>query len=115
MTAHNDKFQSLSAYLDGELSPSQMRTIDKQLETDSAMRAEFETLMDADLIVKSQLENMLTQPIPMSLAQKIKSTPLGTNAASTSHSLSNFQAIAASIALLAIGSVGGYLDRKSVV
>ncbi|MBL1406549.1 MAG: hypothetical protein COC17_06390 [Hyphomicrobiales bacterium] len=111
MTAHNDKFQSLSAYLDGELSPSQMRTIDKQLETDSAMRAEFETLMDADLIVKSQLENMLTQPIPMSLAQKIKSTPLGTNAASTSHSLSNFQAIAASIALLAIGSVGGYFIK----
>lgn len=114
MTARNDNNQKLSAYLDGELSSSQMHEIDKQLESDPALREEFEKLMGADLVIKSQFEKMLIEPVPIAIAQTIKSTPLNSQQFISGNSISKFQAIAASIALLAIGSVGGYLIKDYI-
>lgn len=119
MNARNDtsRVEQLSAYLDGELSASETRIIDEQLKIDSALRTEFEKLMDADLIAKSQLEAMLNEPVPLSIAQSIKNTPLEAkteHAVKTNAGFGRLQAIAASIALLSIGVVGGYFIKDYV-
>lgn len=119
MNARKDTFriEQLSAYLDSELSVSETRIIDEQLKIDSALRAEYETLIAADQIAKSQLEEMLSEPIPLAIAQSIKNFQLSTkteNATKTNYEFGKLQSVAASIALLVIGTVGGYFMKDYV-
>lgn len=118
MNARIDRSRSeqLSAYLDGELPVSEAQAIEQQLETDAALRAEFEKLMGADLIAKTQFEELLNEPVPLAIAKAIQDTPLNEAPANnnTNNYFSNFQAIAASIALLGIGVVGGYFIKDYV-
>lgn len=117
MNARIDRSRSeqLSAYLDGELDASEAQKIEHELEIDSVLRIELEKMMAADLIAKTQFEENLSEPVPFAIAQAIKNTPLGVKAtkpvSSIQSTFQNFQVVAATVALLSIGVVGGYFIK----
>ncbi|MBC7282376.1 anti-sigma factor [Hoeflea sp.] len=98
----------LSAYLDGELEAADALAIEALLEADPAAQAELEALMAADAMAQDQFATLLNDPVPLALAQKIKSSPMGTPAARPASRMMG-GALAAGLALFILGGAGGYL------
>lgn len=103
----------LSAYLDGELDADDARAIEALLQTDPAAQAELDALMAADATAQDQFAALLDDPVPLALAQKIRSSPVGMPAARTAPRRIG-GAIAAGLALFIFGGAGGYLLKDQI-
>ena len=106
MTALNEY---LSAYLDGELSPSDMQEVEAALAADPALQAELEALMAADSLAQEAFDAALAEPVPVALAAAIRDyepTPVA-NAPAPPRALRGLAAMVALVALL-VGATGGY-------
>jgi len=102
-----DLSTKLSAYLDGELDAADAQMIESLLESDPAVQAELDALMAADALAQEQFDALLRDPVPLSLAQKIKSTPVGIAPARPA-SRPIWGAVAAGLALFIVGGMGGF-------
>lgn len=103
----------LSAYLDGELDAADALAIEALLESDPAAQAELDALMAADAMARDQFDALLSEPVPLALAQKIKSSPMGMPTARPApRRISG--AIAAGLALFILGGAGGYLLKDQI-
>jgi len=103
----------LSAYLDGELEAADALAIETLLESDPAARAELDVLMAADAAALEQFDALLSEPVPLAIAQKIKSSPVGMPATSPARR-PVWGALAAGFALFIFGGAGGYLLKDQV-
>ena len=107
MTGHSEK---LSAYIDGELTEAEAREIEEMVASDPALQAELDALMAADAAAMTEFEKMLEEPVPLEMAIAIKRAPEAPAVADAPpRRLPVWSAAAASVALLVIGGVGGYL------
>lgn len=103
----------LSAYLDGALSPEDAADIERLVETDPQIAAEFSALSRVDQATRNAFDAMLADPVPMSLARSIGDTPLAQMPAANLPSRPIWRSIAAALALVLIGGAGGaYLTRS---
>lgn len=109
-----DLSTKLSAYLDGELEAADAQTIEALLETDPAAQAELDALMAADAVACEQFDALLRDPVPLALAQKIKSSPVGIPPARVSSRLIG-GALAAGLALFVFGGLGGFFLKDQIV
>ncbi|KJS18435.1 MAG: hypothetical protein VR78_04830 [Hoeflea sp. BRH_c9] len=103
----------LSAYLDGELEAGDALAIEALLEADPAAQAELDALMAADAMAQEQFAAVLREPVPLALAQKIKSSPVGMPVARPAPRLVS-GALAAGLALFIFGGAGGYLLKDQI-
>jgi len=103
----------LSAYLDGELEADDARAIEALLQSDPAAQAELDALMAADAMAQDQFAALLDDPVPLALAQKIRSSPVGMPAARPAPRRFG-GAIAAGLALFIFGGAGGYLLKDQI-
>lgn len=108
-----DLSMKLSAYLDGELDAADALAIEALLETDAAAQAELDALMAADATAQAQFDQLLNDPVPLALAQKIKSSPVGAPAARPAPRRLG-GALAAGLALFILGGAGGYLVKDQI-
>ncbi len=97
--------EKLSAYLDGELSDAEAKSVEDLLEQDADARAEFDALMAADRSALEQFEEMLTDPVPLALASAINRSE---EPAPVRQGLPAWAQMAAGFALIALGGFGGY-------
>ncbi|MEJ6404509.1 anti-sigma factor family protein [Yoonia sp. 2307UL14-13] len=108
-----DFSEKLSAYLDGELDATEAAAVEARLESDPAAQAEFDALMEADALAQDVFEAQLDDPVPFALAQQIKAADLTVpaNSAAAPTPRSGWGAIAASLVMLVLGGVGGYVVK----
>lgn len=101
---------TLSAYLDGELDPSEAAAVEERLARDPEAQAELDALIAADAYAQDQFAAELNAPVPFALAQQIKSADLSDPVAATPAPAPRpiWGLMAASVACLAIGGFGGY-------
>ncbi len=114
----------LSAFLDGELPPSEQHAIEKALAEDPALQAELEALMAADTLAQTEFSDRLAEPVPDALLAAIQNAPTpGIETSMPSIQMPDGQPsplqragglrpwmMAAAAALtLVIGGVGGYV------
>jgi anti-sigma factor RsiW len=92
---------TLCAYLDGELSPPDRAALEARLGADAALRAELAGLRAADAAARAGFAAMLKAPVPLSLVAGLRHAP-------PPRRMPPWAAIAASIALVAFGAIGGY-------
>lgn len=105
----------LSAWLDSELPPDEAQALEALLKHDTGLQAELAELMAANEAANAEFAAMLSAPVPLTLARSIDgAAPPGV--AQRRHRPA-WAAIAASVALLAIGAGGGFLagQRTEVV
>lgn len=103
----------LSAYLDGELEAADAQAIEALLESDPAARAELEALMAADALASEQFDALLTDPVPLALAHRIKSLPVDGAPPRVSARLIG-SALAAGLAFFVFGGIGGYFLKGQI-
>jgi anti-sigma factor RsiW len=70
MTEYIDR---LSAYIDGELTEQELRSLEAELEIDPALRAALEELQMANDTAVQAFQEMLSEPVPPSLVAAIQS------------------------------------------
>ncbi|MEO0342027.1 MAG: anti-sigma factor [Pseudomonadota bacterium] len=107
--------EQLSAYLDGELPSKDMEMVDAALQEDANLQAQLDALMAADAMAQSGFAEMLKDPVPLALADAIRSAqpvearPNDVMAANINARPKTplWMGLAAAIAL-AVGGVGGY-------
>lgn len=99
----------LSAYLDGELNAIEADKIETLLAEDPNAQAELDALMEADALALEQFDAQLNDPVPFSLAQQIKNTPLEPRPQPVARPI--WGTLAASLVIFAMGGVGGYLVK----
>ena len=104
----------LSAYLDGALPPEDAVEIERLVETDPTVAAEFEALSRADHATRSGFDSLLADPVPIALARAIAQTvdpaPVANSPPLTvanSPTAPVWRTLAAAFALLLIGGAGG--------
>ncbi|PWW04505.1 anti-sigma factor RsiW [Hoeflea marina] len=104
----------LSAYLDGELTDADALAIEALLESDPELRAELDALMAADASAQAQFDSLLAEPVPLALAQRIKSAAAGVSA-KPAQRRPVWGALAAGLLLFIAGGASGYLiyDRAA--
>ena len=114
--------EKLSAYLDGELSEQDAAKVEKLLEIDADARAELDVLMEANAFATDFFNDMLDDPAPLNLYRAINSAgeaemPSAGKAANHNTAVVNafpaWASMAAAVALLCAGAVGGYFGGKS--
>lgn len=103
-----DLSEKLSAYLDGELSDDDALEVEAWLERDPEAQEQLETLMQVDTLARDAFDVQLKDPVPLAVAQTIKTTPKPQAPASRRPVWS---LIAAGLALFMIGGAGGYLIK----
>jgi anti-sigma factor RsiW len=108
-----DLSTKLSAYLDGELDAEDAQTIEALLESDPAAQAELDALIAADALASEQFDAILMDPVPLALAQKIKSSPVGSLPSRFSARLIG-SALAAGLAFFVFGGIGGYVLKDQI-
>lgn len=104
--------EQLSAYLDGELADREARAVEEALAADPALQAELDALMAADAAAGQAFEEMLADPVPVSLAAAIRNAPApqpAANLPAAPRGLPGWATLAACALFLAIGGAGGYL------
>ncbi len=107
-----DLSEKLSAYLDGELDPSETARVQALLESDPEVQAELDLLIEADALAREEFDAQLEDPVPFALAQQIKAAELPERPANTNAAARPiWGALAASLAFFLIGGTGGYLLR----
>ncbi|WP_299407416.1 anti-sigma factor [uncultured Roseobacter sp.] len=106
----NQYQEKLSAFLDGELSETETRAMEKALENDAELQAELETLMAADRVAKDEFAAILGEPVPFELAKAIQDAPedIIANDPGAPRKGTGWLTAAAAVIALAIGSGGGY-------
>ncbi len=107
----------LSAYLDGELEAADVQMIEALLESDPAAQAELDVLMAADAVALEQFDALLSEPVPMALAQKIRSAPVGIASGRPvprTASRPIWGALAAGLALFIFGGMGGFFLKDQI-
>ncbi len=115
----NDLSIKLSAYLDGELDATEAQAIEERLANEPEMQAELDALMEADALALEQFDLELADPVPFSLAQQIRNTPLDAHPSAAaapptpanSPSRPLWGTLAASLVIFAMGGAGGYLVK----
>ena len=114
-----DLSQKLSAYLDGELDPSQAKAIEAKLASDPEAQAELDALIRADALAQEQFEDQLTDPVPLALAKQIRDTPLEPHPTATPAPVQSgpgrrpvWMAMAASLVMFALGGTVGYVVNE---
>lgn len=100
----------LSLWLDSELPPDEAQALEALLKSDPALQAELARLMAANDAASSEFAAMLAVPVPLALARAIDKAPLPK--AVQPRRLPSWAAIAASLALLSIGTGGGFLAGR---
>lgn len=107
MTVHSEK---LSAYLDGELSASDMLEVERALQADPALRAGYDALRQADGDLKAELDALLRDPVPVGLARAINGyeAPAQANEPGRPAGTMRLAALAAAVALV-LGATGGVM------
>lgn len=108
-----DLSMKLSAYLDGELDAAEAEMIEALLESDPEAQAELDALMAADAMAQEQFDAQLSDPVPLALAQKIRSTAVGMPSARPA-SRPVWGAMAAGLALFVFGGMGGYFVKDQI-
>ncbi len=109
----------LSAYLDGALSAQDAKAVERLVQTDAVVAAEFAALSRVDLVARQALDSLLTDPVPVALARAIDSAPAGAKAlppmaAANLPNAPIWRRLAAAFALILIGGAGGaYLTRTT--
>ncbi len=103
----------LSAYLDGALSPADAAELREQLTHDEGLRAELAELTAANDAAKADFAMMVNAPMPLSLARAVSYAPTLPPALRLAGRMPVWSALAASLALIAFGAVGGYLAQPS--
>lgn len=106
-----DLSMKLSAYLDGELDAADAEMIEALLESEPAAQAELDALMAADAMAQEQFDVLLNEPVPLALAQKIKSSPVGMAPAPARPI---WAAIAAGLVLFIFGGMGGFFVKDQI-
>jgi anti-sigma factor RsiW len=104
-----DFSEQLSAYLDGELSDEQAAVVEARLAADPDAQAELDALIEIDAIAQDAFDTQLDEPIPFTLAQQIKTTPL------SQPRIPNrlvWGMIAASFVIFSLGGIGGYALKQ---
>jgi anti-sigma factor RsiW len=116
MTTAPDLATRLSAYRDGELPEAEARAVAALLAQDPAVQAQYDTLLRTDDAIEKAFAAMLHDPVPMALTGALDRAEMAPPPARNLPANSPFAprwALAASVALLAIGGVGGaYLTRQ---
>ena len=98
----------ISAYLDGALSATDAAAMERLLETDPQIAAEFAALSQVDQAARNAFDAMLADPVPMTLARYIGNMPLPqAPAAANLPSRPIWRSLAAALALVLIGGAGG--------
>jgi anti-sigma factor RsiW len=111
----------LSAYLDGALSAEDALAIERLVETDPAVAAEFEALSRVDQAARTGFDSLLTDPIPVALgrviAQTVDRTPVAKLPPLMPANIPGppiWRSVAAALALLLIGgATGAYFTRAA--
>ncbi len=103
----SDHGPRLSAWLDGELPADAAAALAAEVEKDPALRAELAGLRAANDAVAADFAEMLAMPVPLSLVRAIGRDPAPH--VKPAWALPNWAAIAASVALLALGGAGGFI------
>lgn len=99
----------LSAYLDGELGPTEHADIETLLENDPDVQRAFEAFMDAEAQAMSDFDAQLTLPVPLELIRQIKDTPLAPKpTAKRPTARPIWGLLAASLVMLVLGGTGGF-------
>lgn len=107
MTLTPDLATRLSAYRDGELPEAEARAVEALVANDPAVQAEYDALLRADDAFGRAFADMLQDPVPLALAHKLdQSAP---TAANLPRAPRWGMGLAAALALLAVGGVGGAL------
>jgi len=108
--------EKLSAFLDGELSPQDMLEVESALEKDTALQAEFVSLMQANDALTKYFDQQLSDPVPLDLAKAIEdfAPPAVANTPAAPTSRPGLSSLIAAIALV-IGLVGGYFLAKGPI
>lgn len=108
-----DLSMKLSAYLDGELEAADAEMIEALLDSDPAVQTELDALLAADAMALEQFDAQLSEPVPLALAQKIRSSPVGMAPARPA-SRPIWAAIAAGLVLFIFGGMGGFFVKDRV-
>lgn len=108
--------EKLSAFIDGELSPQDMFEVERALEEDADLQAQFRGLMQADEALKAHFSDLLTDPVPLDLAKSIEDfAPAAVaNTPATPTLRFGLSSLTAAIALI-IGLAGGYFLAKGTM
>ncbi|MGL4237397.1 anti-sigma factor family protein [Tabrizicola sp.] len=113
MTTAPDLATRLSAYRDGELPEAEARAVAALLAKDPVVQAEYDTLLRADDAIDKAFAAMLHDPVPEALLQSLERAELAPQPANSPFPPRWGMALAASVALLMVGGVGGsYLTRQ---
>lgn len=100
----------LSAWLDSELPPDEAQALQELLRHDASLQAELTALMAANDAANAEFAAMLAAPVPLALARSIERAPDPLPA--SRQRLPGWAAIAASLALLAVGAGSGFLAGR---
>ncbi len=108
----------LSAWLDGELPEAEAAEVEALLDRDPALQAELDALAAANRLAGDQFAALLAEPVPLSLARAVETADRGSaarpaNDAAAPRRLPPWAAMAASVALVAIGAAGGWLAKPA--
>jgi anti-sigma factor RsiW len=100
--------ERISAYLDGALTEAERQELEAMVASDPAVAAEFEALSRVDVAVAAGFADMLAEPVPLHLARSIEAAQRDAAAAPVrAGNVTWLRSLAASIALVGIGAVGG--------
>lgn len=113
----SDLSQKLSAYLDNELTEEEVREIEAILKNDDAAAAELADLKAAHEAIENQLSESMKSTVPLSLVSQIMNAELDgeTETPVAANSNSPWRSIAAGVALLFAGGIGGYIYSAQTV
>jgi anti-sigma factor RsiW len=98
----------ISAYLDGALSEAERQELEALVAADPVVAAEFEALGRVDAALEAGFAEMLAAPVPLHLARAIEATrPEPAIAPAREGKVLWLRSLAASVALVSVGAVGG--------
>ncbi len=107
----------LSAYMDGALPTNDALSLERLIESNPAIAAEFAALSRADQAARTGFDSLLTDPVPTALARAIDRAPLADLPPPKAANITSpplWRSLAAGFVLLLIGGAGGaYLHRTS--
>ena len=113
MTTAPNHATRLSAYLDGELPEAEARAVAAGLAQDPLVQADYDALLRTDDAITKAFAAMLHDPVPEALVQSLQRADLAPPAANSRLAPRWGMALAASVALLTVGGIGGsYLTRQ---
>ncbi len=113
MTTAPDLAMRLSAYRDGELPEPEARAVATLLAQDPVAQAEYDALLRGDDAIDKAFAAMLHDPVPDALVRSLERADLAGAAANSPFAPRWGMALAASVALLMVGGIGGsYLTRQ---